>query len=612
MVLWHGWSCQEMCGTILWVGEQDDSTTLQSINSMHWWPSLQRGRIEICRRIFKIMLSNCSEMLKLGTYWTTWYSMVSELTCTIDHKMDQSLWQTIISFDLLHSSYMWVQKILSCGKHFKTMQIGTVSRLRFCRISWGFKIYIMWNIVRFRKSYFLFQSVWCINKLRFSTVQQNQKSIPWTQDWGWTVYPRLIFGIWSSPFFKETRIGVRKNGDIRLWTNVKFVQYFTQFKNENNLKEWSMIWTMLIFISSNVNSSRQEALSYIFEDHEAVIKTIFKGRSPTMKHVFRTHRVALDWLSDRINLDPKIQIKYIDTKNQLADILTQGNFTRDEWNHLLCLLNISHFSSTNCLEVMSKRTQEDAGEERVTAKSKPMMNLVSRYSASDENRIWKSERTSELVKCAANKYGDTYWALAHQTTQNGTLTKSGLLKSGNLVKCREQERRDPWMTSFVIDDDMNSDIATEWNLSLRSRSSLHRVNDRVRKILDQSSKDAMQDSNKHSLIWWMCMSSTLEASVFMGKNCSDRFTFHQKYREQSHFETDVWHIWKVDSRTIRGDFWSVSNQLGRFFMETIIFGQWWRSHLSIACKGLCIFLILCYVFEKWIKTQHQTLFGKKS
>ena len=67
-----------------------------------------------------------------------------------------------------------------------------------------------------------------------------------------------------------------------------------------------------------------------------------------MGHVSRTHRVALDWLFDRINLDLKIQIKYIDTKNQLADILTKGNFTRDEWNHLLCLLNISHFSSTVC------------------------------------------------------------------------------------------------------------------------------------------------------------------------------------------------------------------------------------------------------------------------
>ena len=107
-------------------------------------------------------------------------------------------------------------------------------------------------------------------------------------------------------------------------------------------------------VPSNVQSARQEALLYVFEDNEAVIKMIMKGRSPTMRHVSRTHRVALDWLFDRINLDPKIQIKYIDTKNQLADILTKGNFTRDEWNHLLNLFNISHFSSTACTAAMAK------------------------------------------------------------------------------------------------------------------------------------------------------------------------------------------------------------------------------------------------------------------
>ena len=41
----------------------------------------------------------------------------------------------------------------------------------------------------------------------------------------------------------------------------------------------------------------------------------------------------------------------------------------------------------------------------------------------------------------------------------------------------------------------------ESDMSLKSRSFLHRVNDRVRKILDQSSKDATQDSKKHSLLW---------------------------------------------------------------------------------------------------------------
>ena len=98
-----------------------------------------------------------------------------------------------------------------------------------------------------------------------------------------------------------------------------------------------------------------------------------------MRHVSRTHRVALDWLFDRINLDSKIQIKYIDTKNQLAEILNKGNFTRDEWNHLLCLFNISsHFNPAVCSAAMAKRCQQDSGEERVTAKSKPMMNLIAR------------------------------------------------------------------------------------------------------------------------------------------------------------------------------------------------------------------------------------------
>ena len=131
-------------------------------------------------------------------------------------------------------------------------------------------------------------------------------------------------------------------------------------------------------VPSNVNSSRQEALLNVFEDNEAVIKMIIKGRSPTMRHVSRTHRVALDCLFDRINLDSKIKIKYIDTKNQPADILTKGNFTRDEWNHLLSFFSISHFSSTACTAAMAKRAQQESGEERVTAKSRPMMNLTAR------------------------------------------------------------------------------------------------------------------------------------------------------------------------------------------------------------------------------------------
>ena len=59
-------------------------------------------------------------------------------------------------------------------------------------------------------------------------------------------------------------------------------------------------------------------------------------------------------------------------------------------------------------------------------------------------------------------------------------------------------------------------------------------------ILNHSSKDAPKNSDKHSVIWRMFMSSTLQASVFM-EELLRHFAFHQKYR-RSHYETDVRHI----------------------------------------------------------------------
>ena len=100
----------------------------------------------------------------------------------------------------------------------------------------------------------------------------------------------------------------------------------------------------MLIMCRHEKSSVFGAMLCMFEDNEAVIKMINKGRSPTMRHVSRTHRVAFNWLFDRINLDTKIQNKYIDTKHQLADMLTKGNFTRDEWNNILHLFNIMHFS----------------------------------------------------------------------------------------------------------------------------------------------------------------------------------------------------------------------------------------------------------------------------
>ena len=314
----------------------------------------------------------------------------------------------------------------------------------------------------------LFQSVWCVRiKLHFRTVQQNQKSFPFDG-----IHALDLCDLIVAVHHGNTNQSDQERGDP--CTNlVRAAPHKLQMRKKshgiiNDLHNVDLI-------SSNVHSSRQEALLWIFEDNEAVIKMIIKGRSPTMRHVSRTHRVALDWLFDRINLNPTIQIKYIDTKNQLTDILTKGSFTRDEWNHLLCLFNITNFSSTDCSEVMSKRTQKDSGEERVKAKSKPMMNLVSRC----------SERTPDVLPSTASEsLGKTRyesqlplssWTEQHQrtgrlvedayssVTQNGMLIRLGLLKSGNLMNWWKLEQGDLFYSHSTRTDSLLKTII--WTLT---------------------------------------------------------------------------------------------------------------------------------------------------
>ena len=105
----------------------------------------------------------------------------------------------------------------------------------------------------------LFPQVGCVrNKLQFRTVQQNQKSFLWM-----------------------THQSNQEQGDPYKFSTRKKIH--GMIDDPDNVD----------FTSSNVHSSRKEALLYIFEDNGAVTKMIIKGRSPTMRHVSRTHRVAL-------------------------------------------------------------------------------------------------------------------------------------------------------------------------------------------------------------------------------------------------------------------------------------------------------------------------------
>ena len=169
-------------------------------------------------------------------------------------------------------------------------------------------------------------------------------------------------------------------------------------------------------VPTNTHSSQGESQLFIFEDNETVIKMIIKGRSPTMTHLSRTHSVTLDWLLDRINLEPKIQIKYVDT--QLADMLTKGSFTRDDWNHLLRLFNVMNFSMFSCSyfsydlcdpigkqSAMSKRGQEATSSEfSPMAKPKPM--IPAKSVECEEEPSARSQRSSQSGECRRGGGGE--------------------------------------------------------------------------------------------------------------------------------------------------------------------------------------------------------------
>ena len=212
---------------------------------------------------------------------------------------------------------------------------------------------------------------------------------------------------------------------------------------------------------------------------------------------------------------------------------------------------------------MSKRTQKDSGEERVTAKSKPMVNLVSRCSERNPDVLasaasespgktryesqlplssWTEQhlRTVRLVKDAYSSSYSEWNADEKWSSQEWKSDEVMEARTGRLVNEQPLGLFAEHTDGFIVDDDeMDSNTVAESDMSLKSRSFLHRVNDRVREMLDQSSKDVTQDSNKRFLIWRMFMSSTLEASVCMVKILLRKFTFHQKDKERSHFKTDV-------------------------------------------------------------------------
>ena len=91
--------------------------------------------------------------------------------------------------------------------------------------------------------------------------------------------------------------------------------------------DMSSILSDVDYVSPTLPPHQSNAKLICLEDNDAVIKMLIKGRTNKLRHVPRTHRIDSDWLFEVFTEDPGVNIKYINTKEQVADIFTTGMFT---------------------------------------------------------------------------------------------------------------------------------------------------------------------------------------------------------------------------------------------------------------------------------------------
>ena len=200
------------------------------------------------------------------------------------------------------------------------------------------------------------------------------------------------------------------------------------------------------------------------------------------------------------------------------------------------LFHISHFSSTDCTAAMAKRSQQDSGEERVRAKSKPMMNLTARMpsvvsssTSSNPGRTWHGYQDpgkSVAVDDRSGKLEKTSWDAMQQVVPH----HGEPLLDGNAHSVRDGEMIHDGSGKL---DKVNSQEGAESKIFVMGSAAaefVNKVKDQVRSRQKRMSNVA-GSGEEHSIIWGMFMAATMNAATFMGKNFSTIQNFIMNSRD---------------------------------------------------------------------------------
>ena len=190
------------------------------------------------------------------------------------------------------------------------------------------------------------------------------------------------------------------------------------------------------------------------------------------------------------------------------------------------MFSCSHSGLINKPKTMSKRQQEETSreQERVVAKSKPMMSLVSktanRSSASSPGTLGAlsslSDRTS-IVKAVAE-------GLNENTASSSQVWRSGANTNTSMGK--------------LVAETRNKHIGTKlfhYNFQIFNVDHLEKVCSNVRQKLSRLQGDEMLNIDVNAMIWGIFMSAIMKAAVHLGQDyqqnlCTTEDTDFEKVR----------------------------------------------------------------------------------
>ena len=207
---------------------------------------------------------------------------------------------------------------------------------------------------------------------------------------------------------------------------------------------------------------------------------------------------------------------------------------------------------------MAKRAQQETGEERVTAKSRPMMNLTARmlsvvssstlsnpgrtsYGYQDPEQPVLDDRAVKPIETSRSNYSQDY----------GSSWSSQVWKSGNGEHDRSgKPEQNSWDSLERVDPHRGEHLLGRTAHSARNEETIHermgkpasenvqgkanfekfiegsdttefvnKVRNQVR-IRQKRMSDDAEDCTEHSIVWGMFMATTLNAVTFMGKSYS--------------------------------------------------------------------------------------------